>query len=135
MIPRYRFPIFSSMAPNASSSSPENHRGITRRDVIIGTVGTAVGAAIYGIGSRMRGAMLGGHPAIDPALARVQRHLDQSDVLWVPAGEIEERDCIDGRRSAPSVCTPGGDIGDQVMKLAAQESLTGKSFTTTDIDQ
>ncbi len=47
------------------------------------------------------------------------------------AGEIldtRRQDCIDGRSSECAVCTPGGDMGDLVMKLTAVEQTTGKEF-------
>ncbi|TSC58789.1 MAG: hypothetical protein Greene041619_335 [Candidatus Peregrinibacteria bacterium Greene0416_19] len=74
------------------------------------------------------------HPPLSAAERKkmeeeVFEHLNNSKVELVPASEaVHDRGCcIDGRNCSCSACTPGGDIGDIVLKVATHEQLSGRN--------
>ncbi len=67
------------------------------------------------------------------SLADAQSHVDQSRKTWLPAEEVPEEGCPDGRTDQRMVGTFGGTTGDFVLEVGALQDASGQRFTKPQI--
>ena len=124
------------------ADKPEEQQQSNRRDFMQDT-GRTIGAVVVGgvtayesvLAGQARAEQDGADMDNRELVQEIQEHVDADHVQWVTATEMLENhrlDCIDGRCTDCVAGTPGGDMGDLLLKLTAVEKVTGKKLDPHD---
>ena len=108
----------------------QSRDGITKREFLSVVAALTVGGLLTEGGRRLANwyQSSGVHSKED-----VEEHIRSSRIVWQPAGEIAQQDCLDGRGTQCAVGTAGGNAGDFAMKIGALQDATGRRFTKAQV--
>lgn len=113
------------MSPEASISKESGNTGMSRRG-FLKAGGLLVAGGLLAEGGRRLAGVFGGsgmHSRED-----AQRHVSESRKVWLPADQVEEAGCPDGRTDQCIVGTFGGTTGDFALEVGALQEASGRRF-------
>lgn len=132
------------MSPNTPNQGQNEQPidGVNRRDVLKGAALGAfmVGAPLVYANKEKIGRLFGARERRESVRyneRQMNLHVQASQKQWSSAESLlneEEESCIDGRCGSCVACTPGGDIGDLAMQVAATEKVSGRRFNRQQVE-